>query len=79
MDRHGRVRARRQRSPPGWARSDDNDRVARRGGRLVRYVVSKQTDEGAWFYAEPPSASHITHDNYHTGFILDAILVYGLA
>ena len=49
------------------------------GGRLVRYVVSKQTDEGAWFYAEPPSASHITHDNYHTGFILDAILVYGQA
>lgn len=47
------------------------------GGRLVRYVVSKQTDEGAWFYAEPPSASHITHDNYHTGFILDAILEYG--
>jgi hypothetical protein len=43
------------------------------GGRLVRYVVSKQTTEGAWFYAEPPSASHITHDNYHTGFILDAI------
>jgi hypothetical protein len=49
------------------------------GGRLVRYVVSKQTDEGAWFYAEPPSASHITHDNYHTGFILDAVLQYGLA
>jgi uncharacterized protein YyaL (SSP411 family) len=43
------------------------------GVRLVRYVVSKQTDEGAWFYAEPPSASHITHDNYHTGFILDAV------
>ena len=50
----------------------------REGGRLVRYVVSKQTDYGAWFYAEPPSASHITHDNYHTGFILDAILQYGL-
>ena len=49
------------------------------GGRLVRYVVSKQTDEGAWFYSDPPSASHITHDNYHTGFILDAILSYGLA
>ena len=46
------------------------------GGRLVRYVVSKQTADGAWFYAEPPSASHITHDNYHTGFILDAIAVY---
>lgn len=49
------------------------------GGRLVRYVVSKQTEEGAWFYAEPPSASHITHDNYHTGFILDAIRGYGVA
>jgi hypothetical protein len=48
-------------------------------GRLVRYVVSKQTDYGAWYYADPPKASHITHDNYHTGFILDAILQYGLA
>ena len=46
-------------------------------GRLVRYVASKQTPYGAWFYAEPPDASHITHDNYHTGIILDAILDYG--
>ena len=60
------------------ALNGDGDLVAE-GGRLVRYVVSKQTDEGAWFYAEPPSASHITHDNYHTGFILDAILNYGIA
>ena len=45
-------------------------------GRLVRYVASKQTADGAWFYAEPPSASRITHDNYHTGFILDALLGY---
>jgi len=56
--------------------TDDADLVAE-GGRLVRYVVSKQTPEGAWYYAEPPSASHITHDNYHTGFILDSILLYG--
>jgi hypothetical protein len=47
------------------------------GGRLVRYVASKQTGEGAWFYAEPPSASHLRHDNYHTGFILDSLLLYG--
>jgi hypothetical protein len=56
----------------------DSDLV-REGGRLVRYVVSKQTAEGAWFYSDPPSASHITHDNYHTGFILDAIQQYGLS
>lgn len=43
------------------------------GCRLVRYVVSKQTDDGAWYYTDPPSDSRITHDNYHTGFILDAI------
>ena len=61
----------------GALRSDAE--LIRQGGRLVRYVVSKQTDYGAWFYAEPPSASHITHDNYHTGFILDAIQGYGLA
>ncbi len=53
--------------------------LVRQGGRLVRYVVSKQTDDGAWFYTDPPSASHITHDNYHTGFILDAILQYGMS
>jgi hypothetical protein len=54
----------------------DGDLI-REGGRLVRYVASKQTGYGAWFYADPPSASHITHDNYHTGFILDAIQQYG--
>jgi hypothetical protein len=46
-------------------------------GRLIRYVASKQTAYGAWYYADPPAASHITHDNYHTGFILDALLEYG--
>ncbi len=60
------------------ALQNDHDLIEE-GGRLVRYVVSKQTAEGAWFYAEPPSASRITHDNYHTGFIADAILNYGAA
>ena len=54
-----------------------DDALTVEGGRLVRYVVSKQTPDSAWFYAEPPDASRITHDNYHTGFILDAISQYG--
>ncbi len=54
-----------------------DDALMQEAGRLVRYVVSKQTKYGAWYYAEPPKDSHITHDNYHTGFILDAILGYG--
>lgn len=41
--------------------------------RLVRWVVDKQTADGAWYYTEPPSASHITHDNYHTAIILDCL------
>jgi len=44
--------------------------------RLVTYVVSKQTDYGAWYYTDPPEDSPIGHDNYHTGFILDALWRY---
>jgi len=46
------------------------------GRRLVDYVVRRQTDYGAWFYTDPPGDSPITHDNYHTGFILDALWRY---
>jgi uncharacterized protein YyaL (SSP411 family) len=48
-------------------------------GRLVRFVTNRQTDYGAWYYTDPPGDSHITHDNYHTGFILDALYRYQLA
>ena len=58
------------------AHTDDPAMMAE-AGRLIRYVASKQTAYHAWYYSEPPSDSHITHDNYHTGFILDAILQYG--
>ena len=44
--------------------------------RLINYVVDKKTDYHAWFYSHPPENSHITHDNYHTGYIVDAILDY---
>ncbi|MBF0621026.1 MAG: hypothetical protein HQL54_03790 [Magnetococcales bacterium] len=41
--------------------------------RLVNYVVNRQTQDGAWFYTDPPEDSHVKIDNYHTGFILDAL------
>ncbi|NIW78988.1 MAG: hypothetical protein GWN16_05780, partial [Calditrichae bacterium] len=44
--------------------------------KLIYYVVDKQTDYGAWYYTHPPRAHHKTHDNYHTGYIVDAILDY---
>jgi rhamnogalacturonyl hydrolase YesR len=47
--------------------------------RLINFVVKRQTAEGAWFYTDPPEQSPIKHDNYHTGFILDALDRYMLA
>jgi len=44
--------------------------------KLIFYVVDKQTSYGAWYYTHPPKAHHKTHDNYHTGYICDAILDY---
>jgi hypothetical protein len=46
---------------------------------LIHFVVDKQTDYGAWYYTDPPEKSPLTHDNYHTGFVLDAVLQYILA
>ncbi|MGI9294313.1 MAG: hypothetical protein ACR2PS_10050 [Pseudomonadales bacterium] len=56
--------------------SGENAELSDTAERLVAYVVNQQTAEGAWFYTDPPGDSHITHDNYHTGFILDALLRY---
>jgi hypothetical protein len=44
--------------------------------RLACYVVRRQTDYHAWFYTDPSGDSPIRHDNYHTGFILDALASY---
>jgi len=43
------------------------------GKKLLNYILQQQTSYGAWFYTDPPSDSPIGHDNYHTGFILDAL------
>lgn len=44
--------------------------------RLIRFVLRRQTEEGAWFYTDPPEDSPVRIDNYHTGFILDALHDY---
>ncbi|MBL7076051.1 MAG: hypothetical protein ISS31_01140 [Kiritimatiellae bacterium] len=44
--------------------------------RLMAFVVDKQTHYGAWFYTWPAGDSHITHDNYHTGIIVDCLADY---
>ncbi len=44
--------------------------------KLVRFVVDKMTSYGAWYYTYPAGDHPRKHDNYHTGYILDAILEY---
>lgn len=55
------------------------DSLIGEAGELVRFVVDKQTGYAAWYYTDPPDQSPLTHDNYHTGFILDGMLQYMLA
>lgn len=56
--------------------SEDRGRLLVTAHRMLNYVSSVQTEEGAWFYTDPARASHIEHDNYHTGGILDGLLDY---
>lgn len=59
-----------------YAEITDNKNLKKIARRLVHYVINQQTGYHAWFYTDPPEDSHITHDNYHTGFILDALWRY---
>jgi len=44
--------------------------------KILDYVVSHQTEAGGWMYTDPPSASHLSMDNYHNGFIIESLLRY---
>jgi hypothetical protein len=45
-----------------------------RGEKLLDYVVSRQRPEGGWMYRDPPSASHLSMDSHHNGFIIESLL-----
>lgn len=47
--------------------------------RLMNFVIDRQQPSGAWFYADPPDSSPVKHDNYHTGNVLDWVLLTGEA
>lgn len=46
------------------------------GTGILEYVAAKQTAVGGWMYMDPPTASHLSMDNYHNGFIIDAYQRY---
>ncbi len=43
---------------------------------MMNWVVGTQTSYFAWYYTHPSTDSHIRHDNYHTGFVLDSLFTY---
>ncbi|WP_048078104.1 antibiotic ABC transporter permease, partial [Halorubrum sp. AJ67] len=47
-----------------------------RAERILNYVAGQQAEIGGWFYTDPPSASHLSMDNHHNGFILESFLRY---
>jgi hypothetical protein len=53
-----------------------DENLGREARKLVNFVVDKQTDYGAWYYTHPAGDHPRKHDNYHTGYIVDAILDY---
>ena len=44
--------------------------------KILRYVASEQTDVGGWYYRDPPSASHLSMDSHHNGFIIESFQRY---
>jgi hypothetical protein len=56
-----------------WGHLAGENRSLEEAHKLMAYVVDKQTPQGAWYYSHPPEASRVKIDNYHTGFILDAL------
>jgi hypothetical protein len=50
---------------------------AREGAtELLRYVASRQTPVGGWYYRDPPSASHLSMDSHHNGFVIETFQRY---
>ncbi|WIV68613.1 antibiotic ABC transporter permease [Natrialbaceae archaeon AArc-T1-2] len=44
------------------------------GEKILDYVAAKQTATGGWMYTDPPTASHLSMDNFHNGFIVESLL-----
>jgi hypothetical protein len=57
------------------ARLTNNRRLVDPALKVVRYAVSKQRDDGSWYYGESPKAQWI--DNFHTGYNLEALQSVG--
>ena len=58
------------------AAENGSEDLMARADALVTFVESAQEDSGAWHYSMPAADSHISHDNFHTGFVLESLRHY---
>jgi hypothetical protein len=49
----------------------ERERYSQAAEEAIRWTVSRQRDDGSWPYGEQPGISWV--DNYHTGYVLDAL------
>ena len=54
----------------------DEHRLLDAATSILDYVAAKQTAIGGWMYMDPPTASHLSMDSFHNGFILESFLRY---
>lgn len=53
-----------------------DEELLARSDELASFVSYSQADSGGWYYAVPRTDSHLSHDNFHTGFVLEALGEY---
>jgi hypothetical protein len=48
----------------------------RRATELLDHIADLQTARGGWYYRDPPSASHLSMDSHHNGFVIECFQRY---
>lgn len=56
----------------------DSMELEARAEELFDFVVGTQGEGGGWHYSVPSSESHLSQDNFHTGFVLESLHDYAL-
>jgi rhamnogalacturonyl hydrolase YesR len=58
-----------------WKHTND-EQLLQFAKRHINFTVNRRTEYYCWFYTFPRSKSLKTHDNYHTGEIIDGLLEF---
>ncbi|SDQ96882.1 prenyltransferase/squalene oxidase repeat-containing protein [Natronobacterium texcoconense] len=53
-----------------------DDELRERATKILDHVAACQTDRGGWPYRLPADASHLSMDNHHNGFVVEAFQRY---